>query len=57
MTRIELLRRVMDAAEALSTAMVNSELKGADYSRVERPWLRLTEAIQAVYAERSKEQK
>jgi hypothetical protein len=44
-TTIELLWRVMGAAEVLSAAMV------------EEPWSQLTAAIQAVYQQRWKEQK
>ncbi len=44
------LQKVMDAAEVLSTAMVESEANGADYEMVDEPWQHLTAAIQAVYA-------
>lgn len=46
----ELLQEVMNAAEMLSSAMVESEATGARYDKVEQPWQNLTAAIQAVYA-------
>jgi len=46
---LELLNKVMEAAEKLSTAMVESESKGADYSLVDNQWINLTASIQAVY--------
>jgi hypothetical protein len=54
MSDLELLQRVMDAAEVLSSAMVESEAKDADYEMVEEPWSHLTAAIQAVYEARRK---
>lgn len=52
-----LLQHVMEAAEALSAAMVESEANGADYEMVDQQWQQLTVAIQAVYAARSEDQK
>ena len=49
-SKIDLLQNVMDAAEVLSMAMVESEAKGANYDMIDEPWQHLTAAIQFVYS-------
>jgi hypothetical protein len=46
---LKLLKAIMESAEKLSSAMVESEAKGADYELVEEPWSNLTAEIQAFY--------
>ena len=41
------LREIEAAAEALSTAMVDSEEHGADYDLVDEQWIALTAALQS----------
>jgi len=43
---IERLHKIEAAAMALSTAMVESEAEGADYDKIDRPWMNLTLALQ-----------
>lgn len=48
------LEAVFTAAESLSTAMVKAEELGVDFDPIDDQWVRLTAAIQGVYAARKK---
>lgn len=46
MTELEALRKVKEAALALSSQMIEEEAVGADFDSVEEEWIELTAALE-----------
>lgn len=52
--RVTALETMFNAAESMSTAMIDAEERGADFDPIDEQWVNLTAAIQQVYEARKK---